>query len=341
MRFSARSFSLSRSSRRSSASRAGSAPARARALHRLRRDDAVGVDVQELLGRRAEQGDVAEPHVAAVMARARPAQREVRRGGIGVHVDVDAIREAQLVGVAAHDRGLAAVDELGVPPRVVPPTRRRRCGGHRRARDGRPALHGCRGHMLQRRGELIRPALPLVAARSRRREPHEAHGARAVVEHDGSVDEEERGIRGLGRGGRHLVRARRRARTRTSRTSRAVRRRRGPALRRRRLASAATSTRPGGSRSASTSKTVPTIVDSEASAPSGVDRVTVPRATSAVTSSLASWAAAMTLTPVVASVPPSSHTANAASAYLAAKTASGSRHPSTRRERMRRGILSA
>ena len=196
--------------------------------------------------------------------------------------------------------------------------------------------------MLQRRGELIRPALPLVAARPRRREPHEAHGARAVVEHDGSVDEEERGIRGLGRGGRHVVEPGAElvpepAEPAERSDADGVRR----FLRRAASASADTSTRPGGSRSASTSKTVPTIVDSEVSAPSGVDRVTVPRATSAVTSSLASWAAAMTLTPVVASVPPSSHTANAASAYRAAKTASGSRHPSSRRERMRRGILSA
>ena len=128
MRFSARSFSLATSSARSARVGRRVGAARPRALHRLGRDDAVGLDEEELLGRRAQQRDVAESQEAAMVARARGAQCEVGRGRIGVHVDVDAVGEAQLVGVAAHDRGLARGDEFRVARGIVPPAHAGRVG---------------------------------------------------------------------------------------------------------------------------------------------------------------------------------------------------------------------
>ncbi len=51
------------------------------------------------------------------------------------------------------------------------------------------------------------------------------------------------------------------------------------------------------------------MVACAAVASGGVRRVTVPRTASALTNSLASWAAASTLMPETASAPPSSQTA--------------------------------
>ena len=138
MRFSARVFSLVASvSRIRSILRRGGAP-RSGALDRLRLDPAVAVDVQEALGRRAEDAHVAEPQEGGVRRRIAAAQLAVHRQRIDLDAAAELVGEADLVALSGGDLALACGDVVEVARALAPRRELDRRSG-RAGRGGRAA----------------------------------------------------------------------------------------------------------------------------------------------------------------------------------------------------------
>ena len=133
--FSARSFSLARSSSASAASLAGSSPrGRVPLIGRVRTiaPPRPGRTSRKRSGLALSRAIRPRPHEAAVMRRRRRAQSRVRLDGIDGCLDLEPRRQAQLVGVTLADRVATAFDERGVLGRGVAGPRGPVPGGRRR-----------------------------------------------------------------------------------------------------------------------------------------------------------------------------------------------------------------
>ncbi len=164
------------------------------ALDGERAQGAARVDLDEPLGRRADEHRAARAQERAVVGGAERTQRQVHADGVDVPRHGRAVREAELVRVAAADGLLAGADEVEVGRVVVPPDRGRGAVVLRGARDG-TGVGRVRAVQLLLDGE--RPGIP--------RSCDGPDLARGVVEGEEAVDAE-RGGRDGARGVRWRAR---------------------------------------------------------------------------------------------------------------------------------------